>query len=47
MDYMVICGKTGDIKYYTEHEPNLPSVWELPVGSEEDYWTYTKLPEDR
>ncbi len=47
MDYTVICGKTGDIKYYTGAEPNLYSLWELPVGSEEDYWIHTKLPEDK
>ena len=43
--YMVICGITGDIKYYTTTKPkDCLSVWDVPSGSFLDYWTIDDTP---
>lgn len=42
---MVICGITGDIKYYTTTKPkDCLSVWDVPSGSGLDYWTIDDTP---
>jgi len=39
--YIVVCGKTGDIKYFTDSRPtDCSSVWDVPSDSTDDYWTF-------
>lgn len=47
MKYYIIDGKTGDILRKSNTTEGLPDVWGTITGSEENYYTYIELLEDR